>query len=696
MRYLSDGTIEFLGRIDHQVKVRGYRIELGEVEAILLRHEAIQAAVVLAREDSTVGKYLVAYVVGNVSKSLAIDELRRYLQEKLPDYMVPAFFVPLDALPLTPHGKVDRHALPMPEQRGEEAVDAQFIAPGTQTPIEEIVLGLYCEILGVGQISIHESFFDLGGHSLLATQVISRIRAAIGVELSVRSLFETPSVAGLAREIARHLCGGEERTIPPLVPVLREQDLPLSFAQQRLWVQEQLVSDRSAYVSPVVVRLHGPLHVAVLEQCLQAMVRRHESLRTTFVAHSGQPIQVIHTDLYIPLTVIDLQMADEKERAREVFHLLSISLHQPFALSQGPLLRIGLFRLQEQEHIFCMMVHHIVFDGWSMSIFLHELSLLYRAFLQRRPSPLPPLTLQYADVALWQRDWLKGEVLDRLINYWSMQLAGAVPLQMPTDRPRGAIVQDRGALYPLMFSAPLGQELLALSREVGVTLFMTLLTAFNILLYRWTRQQDIVVGTDIANRTQASTEQMIGFFVNLLPLRIRLSAQATFREIVRQVCATVLDAYAHQDLPFDKLVEALQLERKPGQIPLINVLFVLNNMPQPSLTLPNVAISPVDIEVQTAKFDVALFLMERGEEFVGYVNYRTELFDAEIIAALVRHFEVLLHSIVAAPETAVELLEMLTAQEKEQACNSERAREQIERRELRRSKRQVIPVSVRH
>jgi acyl carrier protein len=609
------------------------------------------------------------------------------MREKLPEYMVPAYCVVLDAFPLTPHGKVDRRALSMLESWRDETDEHMITA---QTPLEEMVLAIYREILGREQISIHENFFDLGGHSLLATQVIARLRAAIGIELSVRSLFEAPSVAALARQIEQNLRGEQERVMPPLVPVTQEQDLPLSFAQQRLWFQEQLASGYSAYVLPIVVRLHGPLHVAVLERSLLEIVRRHESLRTTFVAHSGQPVQIIHAALHIPLAVIDLQRADEKKQTREVFQMLSIGLHQPFNLSQGPLIRMGLLCLQEQEHIFYMMVHHIAFDGWSTSIFLRELSMLYEAFVQGRPSPLPPLALQYADVALWQRNWLEGAVLKRLLNYWTKQLTGAVPLQMPTDRPRRTVVSDHGAIYPLILPAPLGQELMALSREVGVTLFMTLLTAFQILLYRWTGQQDIVVGTDSANRTEISTEQIIGFFVNLLALRVQLSPQATFRDIVRRVCATVLDACAHQDLPFDQLVNALQLERKPAQIPLINVLFVLNNIPQSSLTLPGVTVNAVDIEVQTAKFDVALFLMERGQEIVGYVNYRTDLFDLTTIVSLICHFKVLLQSIVAGPDLPVGTLEMLTEQEKEQALSKEKARAETKRSELKNMRRRAI------
>ncbi|HEX3643352.1 MAG TPA: amino acid adenylation domain-containing protein, partial [Ktedonobacteraceae bacterium] len=344
VRYRSDGAIEFVGRIDQQVKIRGYRIELGEIEAVLTSHLGIREAVVLIREDALGDKRLVAYVVEEGSKALAVADLRRHLQEKLPDYMGPAFFVLLEALPLTSNGKVDRRALPPPE-RSEFGTDNWVAA---RTPVEEVVLAIYREVLGTEQVSIHDNFFDLGGHSLLAIQVISRIRAVMGVELSVRSLFETPSVAGLAKQIEQNLRSGQERAIPPLVPQAREQGLPLSFAQQRLWFQEQLISDYSAYVLPLTVRLDGPLHVTVLEECLQEMVHRHESLRTTFVTRLGQPAQMIHADLRIELAVIDLQAIEEDKQFPEVLQFLKKELLHPFDLNNGPLLRMGLLRLQDQ------------------------------------------------------------------------------------------------------------------------------------------------------------------------------------------------------------------------------------------------------------------------------------------------------------------------------------------------------------
>jgi amino acid adenylation domain-containing protein len=686
VRYCSDGDIEYLGRVDQQVKIRGFRIELGEIEATLMGHPAIQEAVVLAREDILEDKCLVVYVVGEESKRLAADELRRYLQEKLPDYMIPAFFVLLDALPLTPNGKVDRRALPAPEE--SELTTADWIA--ARTPVEEVVLAIYCEILGIGQISIHDSFFEWGGHSLLAIQVISRIRSVMGVELSVRSLFETPSVAGLAKQIEQKLRSGQERAMPLLVPVAREQDFPLSFAQQRLWFQEQLVSGHSAYVLPLTVRLHGPLHVAILEKSLQEMLHRHESLRTTFVTRSGQPAQIIHSHLHVELAVIDLQAVEEDKQFPEVLQFLNRELLHPFDLNNGPLLRMGLFHLQDQDHILYFVIHHIIFDGWSTGIFFHELSILYEAFLQGKPSPLPPLALQYADFARWQRQWLQGEVLDALITYWTKQLRGAVPLEMPTDRPRAASMSNRGAIHPFTLSSHLWQKLITLSRQEGVTLFMTLLTAFQILLYRSTGVLDIVVGTDSADRTATETEQMIGFFVNLLALRVRLSPQANFRETVRSVCATVLGAYTHQNLPFEKLVDALQLERNPYQIPLVNVLFVLQNMPQQLPELSELTASPVDVEIHTAKFDLALFLMERAQEIIGYVNYRADLFDPGSIARLCLHFETLLESIVASPDFPIERLEIFTEDEKKQKLSKEAMQQETLRRELKVTKRHMI------
>ncbi len=685
-RYRRDGIIEYLGRQDHQVKLRGFRIELGEIEATLTEHVGVRESVVLTYEDEPGDKRLVAYVVASVpSAPPPSNELRQYMQGKLPDYMVPSFFIALDTLPLTPSGKVDRRALPRPERN-------EFIhTVPARTSIEDVVAATYCEVLGIEQLGIHESFFELGGHSLLATQVVSRIRTAIQVEVPLRNLFEAPTVAGLARRIEQELRGGRGDAIPPIERVSREQNLPLSFAQQRLWFLNQLASDSSAYALPLTIKVQGRLDVGVLAKCLQEIVKRHECLRTTFVIHDGQPMQAISARLHIPLGIVDLQtIGEESEQVNESLQLIETEIMQPFDLSRGPLLRVRLLRLKEQDHIFVLIMHHIIWDAWSTGIFFRELSLLYEAFAEEKPTPLTPLFIQYADFALWQREWLKGELLDSLIDYWTKQLRGATPLELPISQPKPTILSNRGAIHSFALPAQLSKRLLAMSRQEGVTLFMVLLAAFQTLLYRYTGQQDIVVGTDIAGRMSAETEDIIGFFVNLLVLRIQLNPQNTFRETLRFVRTMVLAAYAHQDLPFEKLVEALKLERTVHQVPLVNVLFVLQNTPLPPTECRGLLISPLEIEIHTAKFDLALFLMEGPSELTGFVNYRTDLFDRNTIVNLLKHFETLLQSIITSPDMSLEALEIYTEAEKEQRANKEAIYHEVQRRKLKSTKRHII------
>ena len=706
VRLRSDGDIEYLGRADHQVKIRGFRIELGEIEATLMRHPVIREAVVLSREDvpgekrlAPVAPQLVAYVVGEGAKALSVSELRGYLQEKLPDYMIPAFFVLLDALPLTAHGKVDCDALPAPQEGWERVYVGEDQA---RTPIEELLVGLWSEVLGCGQVGIDANFFELGGHSLLATQLVARLRAVLNIVVPLRVVFEAPTIAVLAKHVEFLLRRNEGIEIPALVKGTRTSALPLSFAQLRLWFLDQLAQGSTAYLMPAAYHVIGEMKVQCLDQCLQELIRRHEILRTTFVLQADQPVQIIHPVGATPVPtcrVIDLQGLLEEQRTREAQKVADREFQQPMSLARGPLLRTHVLRMTGQEHVLLLMLHHIVTDGWSNAVLLRELTTLYDAFFAEQPSPLQPLPLQYADYALWQRAWLQGKVLDVLLDYWTKQLAGARPLELPTDRPRAAVgagivpPRNRGAAYRFTWPSHLWSGLTTLSQEVGVTLFMTLLAAFQIVLSRSTGERDIVVGTDVASRTSLELEGMVGFFVNLLVLRVQLSQQETFRETLRKVATTVLTAYAHQDLPFEKLVDALQLERNPDQVPLVNVLFVLQNVPEPAPQFSGLEVCPLDIEIQNAKFDVALFLTERGQEISGSVNYREDLFDAHTIATLVQHFAVLLQSIVTSPDIPIELLDMRSREEKEQRLKKEVMRQEADRRKLTVAKRRLITLT---
>ncbi|MFL5653191.1 MAG: amino acid adenylation domain-containing protein, partial [Ktedonobacteraceae bacterium] len=660
-RYLPGGDIEFLGRADQQVKVRGYRIELGEIEKALGQHPTVKACAVVVREEVTGDKRLVAYVVARDEEASSGSELRQYLQERLPEYMLPSFLVMMEALPLLPNGKVDRRALPDPNSLAEERSEEDLAA---RSPIEELLAMIWEELLGRPMHSIYENFFEAGGHSLLATQLIARVRTLMQVELPLQSMFEAPTVAELAQEIERVMRSEQEVEMPPLVHVSREQELPLSFAQQRLWFLDQLDPGNAAYNLPSAVRLGGRLNPQALEQSVQEIVRRHESLRTTFHTREDHPVQVIKAKAQFCLSLADLSDLPLARREAEAQRLAQQEAKRPFDLVHGPLLRIMLLRLTEDEHVLLLSMHHIISDGWSMDVFVRELSALYRAFVAGQPSPLPELPIQYADFATWQRRWLQGPVLDAHLAYWSRQLGGGTPLELPTDYPRPAVQSYRGASYSFMLPVRLAQALKTLSQQEGATLFMTLLAAFQALLAPYTGQSDIVVGTDIANRTRVETEALIGFFINLLVLRTDVSGTPTFRELLGRVREMLLVAYAHQDTPFEMLVERLQPQHSLDRMPLVQVLFVLQNMPLSHSDLSGVTLRPFGNGTSTAKFDLAVFLFEGTQGLHGGVTYSTDLFEARTIATMMSRFEVLLHNIAANPDTPIDALEIYTETEK--------------------------------
>jgi amino acid adenylation domain-containing protein len=674
-RYLPDGTIEYLGRIDHQVKIRGFRIELGEIEACLSQHPEVREAVVVAREDVSGSKGLIAYIVPQEKPGSSVSELRSFLKEKLPDYMVPSAFVMLDSLPLTPNGKVDRRALPAPD-RTRVGSEKTFTSP--RTPVEEVLAGIWAQVLDIEPVGIHDNFFELGGHSLLATQVIYRVRSTLQVELPLRCLFESPTVAGLAESIEATMKAGQGLKAPPIVPVPRDGNLPLSFAQERLWLMDRLEPNNSAYNVPAALRFIGSLNIAALEQSLNEIVRRHEVLRTTFTVVDGQPIQVIAPSLTLKIPVVDLQALPEAEREAEVLKLAERDVQLPFDLAREPLLRVTLLKLGVSEHVVILTMHHIVSDAWSDAVFIRELTALYEAFSTGKSSPLPELAIQYADFAHWQRQWLQGKVLETLLSYWQHQLAGApttLDLKKIASNPPLSTPNEEGTAQYFLLSANVSEKLRILSHQEGTTLFMTLLAAFQTLLYRYTEQNDIVIGTDIANRNRAEIEALIGFFVNLLVLRTDLSGNPSFRELLGRVREVALGAYAHQDLPFAKLVEALQPERRAGRTPLVQVLFVLQNTPTPALKFADLTLTPLQLHTSKAKFDLALFMQETEQGLVAYWQYNTDIFHPVAIARLAHHFETLLSSIVKNPDTRIDALEMLSETEKQKQIAEQAQRE---------------------
>ena len=612
-----------------------------------------------------------------MSSKRLLTELRNFLEQQLPSYMVPSAFVVLDSLPLTPNGKVDRRALPAPDQARPELAEA-YVAP--RTPVEEALCSVWVEVLGVGRVGIHDNFFELGGHSLLATQAASRVRDALRVEVPLRWLFEAPSVAVLAPRVESMLKGGAAPP-PPVVRAARGEGegAALSFAQQRLWFLNQLEPQSPAYNIHAGVRLRGALNVAALGQSLGEVARRHESLRTVFVTTgAGEPAQLVMPASGAGLRAVDLRGLGGERREAVCRGLAAEEAGRPFDLARGPMLRATLVRLGEREHVLLLTMHHVASDAWSVGILIQEVATLYQTFSRGVPSPLPELAVQYADFAAWQRDWLQGGALETQLAYWKRQLRGAPPLlELPTDRPRPARPTFRGASHPFVLPAALTEALRAFSQREGVTLFMTLLAAYQTLLYRYTSQDDIVVGADVANRNRTETEGLIGFFINMLVLRTDLSGNPSFRELLRRVRKMTVEAYEHQDLPFEKLVEHLQPERSLSHSPLFQVVFDFFNIPSNTPTqgseLPGLTLSPIVPDRVLVRFDLSLFMSDGPDGLGGSWKYSTDLFDAPRVERMHKHFETLLHSVTVRPDARLNALDMLTEDEKQQRASEKKA-----------------------
>ncbi|RCJ25078.1 hypothetical protein A6770_28095 [Nostoc minutum NIES-26] len=659
VRYLPDGNIEYLGRIDNQLKIRGFRIELGEIEAVLNQHDNVQASCVIAREDIPGQKQLVAYVVPKQEVMLTTSELRQFLKAKLPDYMVPNAFVILEALPLTPNGKVDRRGLPKPEL--DSTLLEKFVAP--RTPVEETLAQIWAQVLKVEQVGIHDNFFELGGHSLLATQIISRLQSAFGISLPLRYLFESPTIASLSEAILAQLQTGSALTVPPIVPVARDTDIPLSWAQERLWFVNQLEGESGAYTIDFTVRLVGNLNVTALEQAFQQIVQRHEPLRTHFEVKNNKPVQIIDPNLTITLPVVNLQnLPDPRKQVEE---LVTVEASQPFDLASGPVVRVKLWQVAPDEYVLLFAIHHIAADGWSIGVLINELSACYRSIATGTAAQLLELPVQYADFALWQRQWLTNEILERQLNYWKQHLTGAPPLlELPTDRPRPPIQTFRGGTEQLQIDSQLTSGLKKLAQESGSTLFMTLLAGFVVLMSRYSGQTDLVIGSPIANRNRTQIEGLIGFFVNSLALRFDLSGEPTFAALLAQVREVTQNSYDNQDLPFEMLVEELQVERNLDRNPLVQVMFALQNAPSSPWDLPDVKVEGMTSGLDSVRLDLEVHLWDAPEGLVGFCSYNRDLFDAATITRMMQHFQTLLAAIVANPQQPVALLLLLTEPER--------------------------------
>jgi amino acid adenylation domain-containing protein len=662
-RWLPAGEIEFLGRLDHQVKVHGLRIELREIELALASHPAIAEAVVVARAADPDGdgqpgdQVLVAYLVAR-GAAPNVAELRAFLEEKLPAYMVPSFFVPLDALPLNPSGKLDRSALPAPSAARPDT-GVELVAPGS--PIQQAIAEIWSDLLGISEIGADDNFFDLGGRSLNAMQVMSQISDRFEIDLPLDSFFDHPTLAELAKTVAAALP-------QPAAPVAsepagreiprapRDRPLPLSFAQQRLWFLHQIMPEGAAalYNGPLPVRLSGRLDVAALECGLREIVRRHEALRTAFGEVDGQPVQIVSPEVSFHLQQLNLEGLPEDARQDKLLRLAEDDARLPFDLGKSPLLRATLVRLAPEEHALLLSIHHIVFDLWSTEVFLQEFSQLYEAFAAGRPSPLPELPVQYADFAVWQREQLRGRLLDDQLAYWRRQLSDLPELDLPFTRQRPEHPTFRGAIETISLPESVAAPLRALSRAEEATLFMTLLAAFSALLYRYRGQEDVVLGTGIANRGRKELEGLIGFFVNTLVMRVDLSGNPTFRTLVQRTRKMALDAYAHQDVPFERVVEELQPERDASHAPLFRAIFGLNNTANTArdrrIELPGLAISNLDTHSFTSKFDMVFAMLDTGDGLIGDVEYSLDLFDPAVIREMLRRFSSLVEAVAADPD----------------------------------------------
>ncbi len=670
--YLPDGAIKFLGRIDHQVKVRGFRIELGEIESSLSQHPCVREVVVLVLEDEPGNKWLVAYIVPEEESIIQSTELRSFLKEKLPEYMVPSIFVMLSELPLTPNGKVDRKALPVPDQERPE-LEKEFVAPRTSE--EKELTEIWCEVLKLKQVGIYDNFFELGGHSLLATRVMARTRDAFNVELPLQTFFMSPTIADLSKKIIEvqnaKIHKEDGVVVKSLTPIPKRKDISpaiLSFAQKRLWFLDQYEPGSYLYNIPMVFRLRGKLNVEALHNAINSVISRHESLRTTFTTKEGDPVQVIVPTLNLDLPLIDICNLTDDIRESEIQRLINEEYRKPFDLSSGPLLRTALLRLNDDEHVFLLTIHHIISDGWSMTVINQELGALYAAFCSDEQSPLLELPIQYADFAEWHDGWLKEEELENQLDYWKGQLNG-IPsiLELPNDNPRPTVQSFKGAVQSMILSTDISEDLKNLSHREEVTLFMTLLSAFQILLFRYTGQKDIVVGFPIANRTRKETEELIGFFVNTLMLRGDLSGNPTFREYLRQIKEVTLAAYENQDLPFEKLVEELNPERTLSHSTLFQVLFTLQNTPTASLELSGLSVVPLKSSRETSKFDLSMFVTNTEQEGMRVlIEHSTDLFDSTTIKRMLGHYQVLLKGIIANPGQCIYDLPLLTEFERDQ------------------------------
>ena len=655
VRYDRTGLLHYVGRKDFQIKLRGLRIELGEIESALKQLPQVKDTLVLLIDDA-----LVAYVVND--SGVTIEGWRDQLRQSLPDYMVPAALVCLAQWPLTPNGKVDRKALPKPEE--VDLAEAVYVAPRNE--LEQKLVSIWQEVLEQPNIGVLDNLFDLGGNSLLATRIMSRVRKIFAVDIQVRELLMKPDIASLAERINYALEGGIQQA-PPIEPVDSAEPQPLSFAQQRLWFLDKLDPGNAAYNMPGAFKLKGQVDRDLLQRVLAEILQRHESLRTNFIDQDDTPYQVVRSVNDWTLPEKDITHLPSQDRELEARRLAQIEVSYSFDLANEPLFRAQLLKLADDEAVLLLNMHHIITDGWSNGVLMQEIATLYEAFRHQKPSPLTPLKIQYTAFSAWQRNWLQGEVLDKQIEFWRRQLSDVPPLELPFDRKRGPVQTYNGAYEHFQFSESLSKNLNLLSRQNGVTLFQTLLAAFNVLLHRYSGQSEFAVGTPIANRNRAELEPIIGFFVNTLALKANFTPDESFATQLAKVRETTLDAYAHQDLPFERLVDELNIERDVRISPIFQVMFNMVNGPSsPDFKLPGLTISPLGEAPESVKFDLNLDVGEQQGHLVGSLGYNTDLFNAATIKRMLESFERILGEVIKHPDINVNRIDILSREERDQ------------------------------
>jgi acyl carrier protein len=633
--------LKFVGRLDQQVKIRGFRIELEEIEQKLLNDHDIKQAVAVVKESKSIGRYICAYFEANKEKN--VKELRNFLLSELPEYMIPAGFVQLEKIPVTAVEKIDRRLL---SQMDENTIDlgGEYAAPGSET--EKQMVKVWQGIFEGREIGIDDNFFELGGDSLLAIRTITHIREEMQAEIPLKTFFEHPTIRALSGEVA---VNKKER--PVIMKIPRDGDIPLSFAQERLWFLQKLDKESMAYFVPRAIRIFGKLEIALLERTFTELISRHEILRTVFPTRGGRPVQHILEPYPFKIPVVDFSGLNDDTQSREMFQWISQEGQRPFDLEKGPLLRVSVLKLKKEEHIVVLTEHHLIHDGWTQGLLLREFIAVFTAYLEGKPSPLPELPIQYADFACWQRDYLQGDVLESHLDYWRKKLSGLAPLlELPSDRPRPTKISGRGGMKVSIIPSPLTAALKKFNKEESVTLFMTMLAVFKVFLYRYTGVEDLCVGTGAANRRLKEMEGMLGMVINTLALRTRVSGELSFRECLQRVKETCLEAYEHEDTPFDKVVEVLRPDRSLGYTPVFQVLFGFMDTPTENLELPGLELILEETHNRSSKFDLNIVVVppveqsiEEGDgEILVEWEYNSDLFDEDTIDDMSSHYKQLL------------------------------------------------------